>query len=98
MIVHSPVYNLEAIIVDGNGWSNPIAGVPNVLTILQVRGRITGIGEVGYCIYVVISLLLPVVIRERIEEHVTIDIHKQLQYMHRARCIKVYCTPVSTDF
>ena len=36
MIVHSPVYNLlEAIMVNGgNAWTNPIAGVPNILTIL----------------------------------------------------------------
>ena len=40
MIVNSPVYNLEAIIVNGNAWTNPIAGVPNVLTILKVRGCI----------------------------------------------------------
>ena len=39
MIVHSPVYNLEAIIVNGNDWTNPIAGVPNILTILKVSER-----------------------------------------------------------
>ena len=38
-IVHSPVYNLEAIIVNGDAWTNPIAGVPNILTVLEVGAR-----------------------------------------------------------
>ena len=50
MIVHSPVYNLEAIIVNGNDWTNPIAGVPNILTILQARASEGGLVPVFICL------------------------------------------------
>ena len=41
-IVHSDVYDLAAIIVNGNAWTDPIGGVPNVLTILDVSELMTG--------------------------------------------------------
>ena len=45
-IVHSDVYDLAAIIVNGNAWTDPIGGVPNVLTILDVsEGSNTGTAE-----------------------------------------------------
>jgi hypothetical protein len=38
LLAHQDVYDVVLISVDGNAWTNPIAGVPNIIRTMEIAG------------------------------------------------------------